>query len=231
MEMNSEYVKEVSIGLGADLCGIASIDRFKEAPKGFHPCDVLTNCESVIVFASRFLKSTIFAKSTIPYTDVRNELTRRMDELAIRMAYQLETEDVRAVPINSIGPCEWDAATGKVRGIISLKHAAVLAGLGKIGKNTLLINEEYGNMIWLSAVLVSARLSADPIAEYEGCIQECSICLDACPIKVLDGISMDQKRCWEYAFGKHNGGEWRIKCFACRKACPNRFGIKETRTN
>lgn len=227
MEMSSEHVKEISTALGADLCGIASIDRFKEAPKGFHPCDVLPDCESVIVLVSRFLKSTIFAKSTIPYTDVRNELTRKMDRLAIKTAYKLEAEDVRAVPVNSIGPCEWDAATGKVRGIISLKHAAVLAGLGKIGKNTLLTNNEFGNMIWLSAVLVSARLTADPIAEYEGCVHDCSICLDVCPVNALDGVSMDQKKCWEYAFGKHNGGEWRIKCFACRKACPNRFGINK----
>ena len=54
MEMSFEYVKEVSTRLGADLCGIVSIDRFKEASKEFHPCDVLPNCESVMVFTSRF---------------------------------------------------------------------------------------------------------------------------------------------------------------------------------
>lgn len=225
MNVRSEYVKEISIELGADLCGIASIDRFAEAPKGFHPRDVLPACESVVVLASRFLRSILFARSTIPYTDVRNEMTRKMDKLAIDASYALETEDVYAVPVNAIGPCEWDAATNKSRGIISLKHAAVLAGLGKIGKNTLLINDKYGNMIWLSAVLVSVELEPDPIAEYEGCIPNCHICLESCPVKALDGVSMDQKKCWDYAFGTYNGGEWRIKCFTCRQVCPNRFGI------
>jgi hypothetical protein len=39
------------------------------------------------------------------------------------------------------------------------------------------------------------------------------------------GMLMNQIACWEYAFGKHNGGERRIKCFACRKVCPHCLGI------
>lgn len=223
--MQSVDTKETATALGVDLCGIASIDRFDEAPEGFHPRDVLPECQSVIVLACRFLKSSLFAKSTIPYTDVRNELSRKMDRLAIRLSYTLESKDMLAIPINSIGPTEWDARTDKSRGIISLKHAAELAGLGKIGKNTLLINAQYGNMIWLSAVLVSVQLEPDPIAHYEGCTPTCTICLESCPIQALDGVSMNQMACWEYAFGKHNGGEWRIKCFTCRKVCPHCLGI------
>jgi epoxyqueuosine reductase QueG len=150
-----------------------------------------------------------------------------MDRLAIDLAYELESKNVLAIPINAIGPTEWDAKTNKSRGIISLKHAAVLAGLGTIGKNTLLINDQYGNMIWLSAVLTSIELDADPLAPYEACLPNCKICLEACPVKALDGVSMDQKKCWEYAFGPHNGGEWRIKCFACRKACPHCLGLSQ----
>jgi epoxyqueuosine reductase len=220
-------VKKIAFDLGVDLCGIASADCFEHAPEGFHPRDVLPECQSVIVLACQFLKSTLFAKSTIPYTDVRNELARKMDSLAINFSYQLEAENVVAIPINSMGPTEFDVKKAKVRGIISLKHAAELAGLGKIGKNTLLVNEKYGNMIWLSAVLVSEKLKPDPLSEYEGCIPNCTICLESCPVQALDGVSMNQKACWDYAFGKHNGGEWRIKCFVCRKICPNCLGIKQ----
>lgn len=226
MNLNSTDVKKIASELGADLCGIASIDRFEQAPKGFHPRDVLPGCQAVIVLACRFLTSTLFAKSTIPYTDVRNELSRKMDCLAINLSYQLETRDVLAIPINAIGPTEWDATSNKSRGILSLKHAAVLAGLGKIGKNTPLINAQYGNMIWLSAVLLSERLEPDPLAEYKACLSDCTLCLESCPIQALDGVSMNQKACWEYAFGSHNGGEWRIKCFICRQICPHCLGIK-----
>jgi len=225
VNMGSADVKTITTELGVDLCGIAPVGRFEGAPEGFHPRDVLPECQSVVVLACQFLKSTLFAKSTVPYTDVRNELARKMDRLAINLSYQLEEKDVLAIPINSIGPTEWDTRTNKIRGIISLKHAAERAGLGKIGKNTLLINETYGNMIWLSAVLVSVALEPDPLVQYEGCIPNCTVCLESCPIQALDGVSMNQKACWDYAFGKHNGGEWRIKCFACRKACPHCLGL------
>ena len=35
--IDNKQVKEILFGLGADLCGIASIDRFNDAPKGYHP--------------------------------------------------------------------------------------------------------------------------------------------------------------------------------------------------
>ncbi len=225
-EMDSKTVKGMACELGADLCGISAIERFGESPKGFHPCDVLPSCKSVIVLASRFLNSTLFAKSTIPYTDVRNDITRKMDRMAINLSYKLESKDVLAVPVNSIGPTEWDGTTNKSRGIISLKHAAMLAGMGKIGKNTLLINDLYGNMIWLSAVLISVELASDPIAKYNTCDPKCNICLESCPVDALDGVSMNQLKCWEYAFGTQNGSEWRIKCYTCRKKCPYCLGIR-----
>ena len=34
-------IKQILFDMGADLCGIASVDRFGQAPAGFHPHDVL----------------------------------------------------------------------------------------------------------------------------------------------------------------------------------------------
>lgn len=62
MSISTEQIKRISCDLGADLCYIASIDRFENAPKGYHPRDILTDCESVIVLAMRFLKSTLYTK-------------------------------------------------------------------------------------------------------------------------------------------------------------------------
>ncbi|MCP4154303.1 MAG: epoxyqueuosine reductase [bacterium] len=223
--LHSQKVKQIARELGADLCGIASVDAFENAPEGFHPTDVLPGSKSVVVLACRFLKSTLTARSTIPYTDVRDALSHKMDHLAIELCYRLEDEGCTAVSINAIGPNEFDEKTNRSRGIISLKHAAELAGLGTIGKNTLLVNDIYGNMIWLSAVVLHETLEADPVASYSGCIPNCRICLDACPIQALDGISIDQKACWEYAFGTKGRGGWRISCYKCRQICPNCLGV------
>ena len=49
MDINSKKVKEIMKSLGADLCGIASIERFSEAPEGYHPRDVMPQCKSICV--------------------------------------------------------------------------------------------------------------------------------------------------------------------------------------
>lgn len=72
VKMTSEDIKKKLFDLGADLCGISSIDRFNGAPKGYHPLDILPTCQSVIVFAVRFVSGTLACKSAVPYTVVRN---------------------------------------------------------------------------------------------------------------------------------------------------------------
>jgi len=75
--------------MGADLCGVASIDRFNEAPEGFHPCDVLPQCKSVIVFAKAFPAGTIHCKTTVPYTIARNMLSDVLDKLSVRFSIEM----------------------------------------------------------------------------------------------------------------------------------------------
>lgn len=46
--------------LGADICKIAAVDRFKDAPKGFHPRDIYPECQSVVVFLSATVLMPLF---------------------------------------------------------------------------------------------------------------------------------------------------------------------------
>ena len=52
--VDSPAVKELMLSLGADLCGIACMDRFGDAPKGFHPQDVMPSCYLIRVQVSRW---------------------------------------------------------------------------------------------------------------------------------------------------------------------------------
>lgn len=215
--------------LGADLCGIANVERFHQAPKGYHPCDVLPSCKSVIVFGCRFLRGTLECKSSVPYTVVRNILSDKMDKIAVRFCADMEELNHIAVPTGTNGPTEYDDTTERQRNIVSAKHAAELAGLGRIGRNTLLITPQFGNMVWLSVILTDMVLDSDPIIDHDLC-RGCFECVRACPIGAigkeedtagnpLNSYQMNQRSCWNYAFGPEGKGNWKIKCYRCRAAC------------
>jgi epoxyqueuosine reductase len=224
--ISSKTIKKKIIQYGADICGVAPVARFRDAPKGFHPCDIYPDCRSVVVFAVHFPLSTLQAKTNAPYTLVRNRMVDKLDGISFGVSGELETGGVVSIPIPSAEPYEyWDADRNHGGGILSLKHAGFLAGLGVLGKNTLLINERFGNMIWLGAVLVSIDLEPDPIASYEGCISGCTLCIDSCPQHALDGITIDQKLCRERSNSCTDGGGLVLSCNICRKVCPYHKGL------
>lgn len=225
--IDSVGVKGMALRLGADLCNIASVDRFKDAPEGFRPRDIFPDCQSVVVFLVQFPLSSMKCKSFAPYTFVRNMMVKKTDEISYNLSVELEQLGVTANAIPCDEPYEyWDDDKKHGRAILSLKHAAVLAGLGTLGKNTLLINDKFGNMVWIGAVLVSTKLNEDPLASYQGCADDCGKCLDACPCHALDGDTIIQKACREASFTWSPGGGPLYTCNACRLICPSCTGIQ-----
>ena len=205
--ITAKRIKDMIMQGGADICGIAAVERFAEAPEGFHPRDIYPDCRSVIVFASRFPLSTLQAETNVPYTLVRNMMVDKLDRISFQLSSELESEGIASIPIPSSEPYDyWDDERKHGRGILSLKHAGNLAGLGILGKNTLLINDTYGNMIWLAAILIPIALEPDPFADYEACNPECTLCIESCPQGALDGTTLDQKLCRERVFTHSEGG-------------------------
>lgn len=95
---------------------------------------------------------TLLCKSDIPYTRARNSITPKMDAIALDFCIEMEKCQVVCVPIPT-NESQWDNNTGRWRSIVSQKHAAQAAGLGTIGRHSLLITSEFGSMIWLGTVL------------------------------------------------------------------------------
>lgn len=134
---------------------------------------------------------------------------------------------MNAVPIPCDDPYEhWESDRQYGRGVLSMRHAGHLAGLGVLGRNTLLRNDRYGNMIKIGAILVDADIDPDPIATYEACPEKCHLCIDACPAKALDGVTVDQKRCRAVSSFVNERGFYLTKCNACRRVCPLRKGTR-----
>ena len=63
-------IKEVAFKNGVNLFGVASVDRFENAPKGFHPRDVYSKTETVIAFAIKLPTEALYADNPVPFTHV-----------------------------------------------------------------------------------------------------------------------------------------------------------------
>lgn len=227
MLMNSVKIKITARELGADLCGIASVASFKDAPLGSRPEDIYSKCKSIVVFAKRIPPEPMFAESCVPYTALCDITLRQIDEIGVQMCEALESMGMGAVAIPSDNPYEyWDKETQSGRGILSMRHAGFLAGLGVLGKNNLLTNMKLGNIIQIGVVLVDTELEPDKPAEYSLCPDGCRICIDACPVHALDNYTVNQKLCQTRSSCRNERGFELKKCNVCRKVCPYYAGIK-----
>ena len=223
VELTSSIVKEYGLEAGADIVGIAQIDDFIKAPKGFNPTDALPDCHSVIVLGGTFSPEDY--KSVDKYSATRNAMLSKMTEIAKRLAKRLKKEGYNTKAISAAGG-KWVQGEGRkeLLGYISLKHAAEIAGLGVIGKNYLLTNPKYGNLLWLSAVLTDAVLEPDERITQEICTS-CMKCVNGCPIGALDDQSkFKRKEC--SSFYMIEDKKFKLKCYKCRTVCPNCNGMQ-----
>lgn len=220
-------IKEIAFENGVDLFGIAGVDRFTNAPKGFHPTDIYRKVQSIIAFAIKLPTESLFASNPVPYTHVNTMAMQKTDMISYNISITLDKLGLKNVLIPTDDPyLWWDNEKQEGRAILSLRHVGYLAGLGKPGRNNLLINKDYGNMIQIGALLTDKYFEADPIAEYEVCPPGCRICLDNCPQNALTGKTVIQKSCRPISNYNTERGFTIKKCFECRKNCPSALGVK-----
>ena len=218
-------IKELFLACGADVCGIGGISRFADAPEGHSPTDLFPDCRSVITFGKALPKGLLSVSSGLIYGHFNAMLCDVIDGIALDAAVALERDfHCRCVPLPSDGPYEeWDPQRMAGRGLLSMKHAAVLCGMGYLGKNTLFLHPQYGNRLVLGVVLTDLELNSDPLMT-EDCPDNCGKCLRACPVQAIENGTVDQKKCRLNAYGKTSRGFDKVLCNQCRSVCPKRFG-------
>jgi epoxyqueuosine reductase len=113
------------------------------------------------------------------------------------------------------------------------KAWAQQAGLGWIGKNANLINQQNGSFFFLAEIIIDIDLSYDaPVTDHCG---TCTKCIDACPTEaIVAPYVVDGSKCISYftielknEFPKEVKGKfdnWMFGCDICQDVCPwNKF--------
>jgi epoxyqueuosine reductase QueG len=216
-----EEIRSIVLSYGADLCGFAGIDRFDNAPSGFKPTDIYPDCKSVISFAIALPKGLAKVNPRLVYGHYNYVSCSEIDIIAFKSAKKLEKSfGCIAVPIPCDSPYEyWDSENMEGHGLLSMKHIAVQAGLGSLGKSSLFINKHYGNMVTLGAVLTNLVFPSDVISE-NICIVSCHKCIEACPVGAIYNGTVNQKLCRENTYGKTERGFDTVDFNKCRTVCP-----------
>lgn len=109
------------------------------------------------------------------------------------------------------------------------KALAAKAGLGWIGKNTLVVNQQDGSFFLLGEIFTSLPLPID--RPQENHCGNCTKCIDACPTKaLLAPFKLDARRCISYLTIEHTGeipkelrpliGQRIFGCDICQQVCP-----------
>jgi epoxyqueuosine reductase QueG len=185
-----------------DVVGVADVAGWQSPLAECNPAEILKGCKRIIVFGKEIPRPVYTAsKHALDlYSNVAPNYYDIIDAAANEVASMLTREGYPSVPLGAYLPLLM--RRGKYWGVVSIKHAAVRAGLGTMGRNTLLANERFGNRLRLGGVLTTAPFPAGKPLERSLCPEDCRKCVEVCPVQALDGRGgINQYKCLRNCIG------------------------------
>lgn len=199
----TKALKEHLLWHGADLVGIGSVDRWKNAPEEVHPRVYMPDARNVISVGCAipagvceiwgdFDQPGKTAGPYVVYGHLDGDLeVIRLNRLA---AIFLEKRGHKTVVFTN----SWFASIyrfaemGYTFSDFSHRHAAVAAGLGELGFSGLLLTPEFGPRQRINSIITNAPLVPDKmysgknICDQKRCAQEFGQpCINSCPTEAM----------------------------------------------
>jgi len=252
----SEIIKAIAAEVGFELCGLAQVGPIKHREyvkewlcRGLHgsmeylqrnhqfrldPSGLLANAKSMVCVALNYRPnpcdehSLTQAESNDPNVCAKGRVAR----YAWGEDYHVVVREKLRVMVDQMrGEMEepFEVRICVDTAPIVEREIATSAGLGWIGKNTLVLDSKLGSYFFLGEILTTLDLAPDePVADHCG---SCTACLDACPTKAFPKpYEMDASRCISYLTIEHRGdiskpfqemmGDWIFGCDVCQEVCP-----------
>ncbi len=254
-QQHSRIIKEEAAALGFDRCGIAAAApiRHKDALTAW----LAEGMAGTMGYLHRHLETRIDLRAWLPSAksvivvalNYHQSRPRPPDQRPRgRVAMYAWGEDYHVVVRRKL-----EALVERLRGRIEQpfeaticvdtsaiveRELAAMAGVGWIGKNTLVLHQSLGSYFFLGEIATDLPVAPDP-PEPDHC-GNCTRCLDACPTQAFfQPYAMDARRCISYLTIEHRGeiesdlaagmGEWVFGCDVCQEACPYNQGAPPTR--
>lgn len=197
--MTTEQFKDIARNLGADLVGVAPIERFALFAPQASPLAIQPQARSVIVLGFSIPRGCLqgVEQGTAGYTLGAGLPTSLAVEVTYQACRRLENEGWEATPVFQ--------QSGDMRGqgvrvspdkpepnvILEFDYAAHAAGLGEIGRGKWLLTPEFGPRQMLTIILTDAELAPDPPFSGSVC-DDCGACAEACPAQALNRTQLHE---------------------------------------
>jgi len=252
MESFSQEIRSMAQSFGADMVGFAPVSRFDTGPEKTHPNTYMPQARSVVVIGIGYPRAigdvwgTYKEPGRLPTPYMLfgfAELNWELSRVGLKVAKILESRGYRSLPIPPSYALSryryWEEMeeTGRYLGDLSIKHAALAAGLGTFGWSNIFLTPEYGARQRLIAIITEAPLEAAEVMGSQALCQpdHCGyLCVEACPIGAISKdeaqeFSMDG-RIFRYAALDHNRCRWCLDGFTDGSGSRTHFDPPETIT-
>ena len=242
--VETKHIKNAAIAAGFDLCGVARCQKFplnrlafnRWLERGYDSSlcymrnyqdmrfdvkQMVEGARSVVVCAVSYKSDVSGGYGKEDRCKVTSYACNRDYHKSLKKMLQSLLKELQKIYPELKGRACVDSAP------ILEKQYAVEAGLGWIGRQSLLLTPEFGSYVLLGELVLDCEVDTyDEPMQSVGC-GECRRCMDACPVgAIVEPMTIDTARCISCQTIEKVGegttplNGWIFGCDECQNCCP-----------